>query len=305
MATTSPGDPSAIRDVAFVYQEFVNYPSMTVFNNIAAPLRRREKQSAAAVKTRIREVAELLGLTPFLDRRPEELSGGQQQRVAIARALARETRVLLLDEPLANLDYKLREELRGELDRIFRERDSVVIYSTSEPVEALTLGGRTAVMHEGRVLQVGSAVEAYHHPVSKTIARVFSDPPMNLLDCEIRQGGLILPSGHEVSRPEHFGPLDDGPITVGLRPHMVSLDDPHGDSFEVGGVLLLAELTGSATYLHVRSGAEGTLIAEVSGVHSLPIGEHLQLFIRPAALFAFDGATGALVASPERTLISG
>jgi glycerol transport system ATP-binding protein len=286
------------RDVAFVYQEFVNYPSLSVFDNIAAPLRRRERRSGAAVSARVGEVAELLKLTPYLDRRPDELSGGQQQRVAIARALVRETRLLVLDEPLANLDYKLREELREELNRIFVERDSVVVYSTSDPVEALTLGGRTAVMHEGSVLQVGPAVEAYHHPASSQVARVFSDPPMNLLDCDLRGPTLVLPGDFEVARPDHFGAVGDGPVTVGLRPHLVSLADPSGTALAVGGELLLAELTGSTTYLHVRSGVAGSLIAEVPGVHALALGEHLRLFIRPGSLYAFDAGDGALVASP-------
>jgi glycerol transport system ATP-binding protein len=286
------------RDVAVVYQEFVNYPSFTVFENIASPLRRREKRSNDEIGRRVREVADLLKLTPYLDRRPDELSGGQQQRVAIARALARETRLLVLDEPLANLDYKLREELRDELNRIFVERDSVVVYSTSEPVEALTLGGRTAVMHEGRVLQVGPAVEAYHRPVTSQVARVFSDPPMNLVECEIRHGVLVLPGGIEVPRPRHLATIDDDRVVLGVRPHLVTLTDPDGDALALGGELLLAELTGSATYLHVRSGT-GSLIAEVPGVHSHPLGEHLHLYIRPDDLYAFSAHDGSLVASPD------
>src|SRR5688572_1029293 len=130
------------RDVAFVYQEFVNYPSLSVYDNIAAPLRRRSGLPKSEIADRTRDVAALLRLEPYLRRRPAELSGGQQQRVAIARAMVRETRLLILDEPLANLDYKLREELREELNRIFASRRSVILYSTSEPIQALMLGGR-------------------------------------------------------------------------------------------------------------------------------------------------------------------
>lgn len=286
------------RDVAFVYQEFVNYPSLSVYENIASPLRRRGGYSRAEVATRVAEVAELLKLEPFLRRRPAELSGGQQQRVAIARALARETRLLVLDEPLVNLDYKLREELREELNRIFEQRDSIILYSTTEPVEALTFGGRTIVMHEGRALQTGPATQAYHEPRSSQVAQIFSDPPMNLIAAEVDGGQLRLPGGVTGARPPHFGEVSDGPVTVGFRPHLLSLEAPNGDAIALGGDLLLAELTGSATYLHVEIGEVEELVAEVPGVHSHPLGEHLELFLRPETLFAFDSREGELLAQP-------
>jgi glycerol transport system ATP-binding protein len=287
------------RDVAFVYQEFVNYPSLTVQENVAAPLRRRGGLSRAEIAERVGEVVELMQLQPYVRRRPAELSGGQQQRVAIARALVKETRLLVLDEPLANLDYKLREELRGELERIFTTRSSVILYSTSEPLEALTLGGRTVVMDEGRVLQSGPAVEAYHGPRSSQVARIFSDPPMNLLTAEVTGGQLRLPGGVAGPRPRHFEPVGDGPVTVGLRPHLLALEASSEDAIAVGGNLLLAELTGSATYLHIQLGELGeALVAEVPGVHSHPLGERLQVFIRPESLFAFDEASGDLLAKP-------
>jgi glycerol transport system ATP-binding protein len=297
------------RDVAFVYQEFVNYPSLTVQENVAAPLRRRGGLSKPEIAERVGEVVELMQLQPYVRRRPAELSGGQQQRVAIARALVKETRLLVLDEPLANLDYKLREELRDELERIFKTRSSVILYSTSEPLEALTLGGRTVVMHEGRVLQSGPAVEAYHGPRSSQVARVFSDPPMNLLAAEVEGGQLRLPGGAAGPRPAHFGPVADGPVTVGLRPHLLSLRAPSEDAIAVGGDLLLAELTGSATYLHIQLGGEdgglSSVVAEVPGVHSHPLGEHLVVFIRPESLFAFDDGSGDLLAKPPIAAESG
>jgi glycerol transport system ATP-binding protein len=288
------------RDVAFVYQEFVNYPSMTVFDNIAAPLRRHHAGTKAEIARRVAEVADLLQLGPHLRRRPAELSGGQQQRVAIARAVARETRLLVLDEPLGNLDFKLREELRGELHRIFASRRSVVAYATSEPIEALTLGGRTAVMHEGRILQVGEAARAYHEPCSAAVARVLSDPPINLVDGRLDGERLALPAGTTADRPRHFAGLADGPVTVGLRPHLLTLVPATDADLRLRGVLLLAELTGSATYLHLDLG-DGTppLVAEAPGVHRHGLGERLDLFVAPGTLLAFHPGSGRSLANPE------
>jgi glycerol transport system ATP-binding protein len=164
------------RDVAMVYQQFINYPSLTISKNIASPLK-NTRMSKGEIDRRVRSIAAMLHLTPLLDRLPEELSGGQQQRTAIARALAKDTRLLLMDEPLVNLDYKLREELRDELLRIFAERESIVVYTTTEPSEALMLGGNVIVMHEGRVLQVGPTSTIYRRPATMKVAEVFSDPP--------------------------------------------------------------------------------------------------------------------------------
>ena len=289
------------RDVAFVYQEFINYPSLTVRENIAAPLRRKGGLSKSEIAARLDEVADLLRLGPYLRRMPAELSGGQQQRVAIARALVKDARLLVLDEPLANLDYKLREELRDELNRIFTGRRAVVLYSTSEPIEALTLGGGTIVMDRGRVLQSGPVLEAYDQPRSADVARIFSDPPMNLVPAEVEGETLRFPGGVAGPRPPHFGPLGDGPVTVGLRPHLLTLEAPGDDAVALDGELLLAELTGSATYLHVQVGDGRALTAEVPGVHSHPLGERLDVYMRPDTLFAFDADSGALLASPTRT----
>jgi glycerol transport system ATP-binding protein len=297
--------PVRRRDVAFVYQEFVNYPSMTVFDNIAAPLRRRGHGTKAEVTARVHEVAELLQLGPFLRRRPALLSGGQQQRVAIARALARETRLLVLDEPLANLDYKLREELRGELGRIFESRRSIVLYSTSEPVEALTLGGRAVVLHEGRVLQVGSPDDLYHSPGSAQVARTLSDPPVNLVAGTLDGDTLRLPAGATGARPRQFADLPDGPVTVGLRPHALHLDGGSADDLVFRGELLLAELTGSATYLHLDTGDGSSLVAEVPGVHRHPLGEHLELHADPRSLLAFDATSGRALTDLTRTPAGG
>ena len=181
------GVPVRERNVAMVYQQFINYPSMKVRDNIASPLKLRGEKN---VDQRVCELAEKLHIEMFLDRLPSELSGGQQQRVALARALAKGAPLMLLDEPLVNLDYKLREELRDELSALFAVGDSTVVYATTEPGEALLLGGYTAVLDEGELLQYGPTAEVFHMPVSLRVARAFSDPPMNLLAATAAADGM-------------------------------------------------------------------------------------------------------------------
>jgi glycerol transport system ATP-binding protein len=186
------GMPVRQRNVAMVYQQFINYPSLKVWDNIASPLKLRGEKN---IDQRVRELAEKLHIEMFLDRVPAELSGGQQQRVALARALAKGAPLMLLDEPLVNLDYKLREELRDELSALFSVGDSTVIYATTEPAEALMLGGYTAVLDAGELLQYGPTAEVFHKPKSLRVARAFSDPPMNLLAASAQAGGLCLDNG--------------------------------------------------------------------------------------------------------------
>src|ERR1700677_3107217 len=171
------------RSVAMVYQQFINYPSLTVYENIASPLRVQGKPGED-IESRVREGAKLLKLEPYLNRTPLQLSGGQQQRTAIARALVKGADLVLLDEPLANLDYKLPEDLRTELPRIFEASGAIFVYATTEPSEALLLGGRTVCMWEGEVLQVGQTSSVYRRPDTMGVAQVFSDPPLNIVGIE-------------------------------------------------------------------------------------------------------------------------
>jgi glycerol transport system ATP-binding protein len=207
------GVPVRERNVAMVYQQFINYPSLTVADNIASPLRLRGGHAAAQIEARVAELAAKLHIEPFLARLPAELSGGQQQRVALARALAKRAPLMLLDEPLVNLDYKLREELRDELSALFAAGNSTVVYATTEPTEALLLGGWTAVMDAGELLQYGPTAEVFHRPASIRVAKAFSDPPMNLLD----QGAarLGLPGGQ---RRRPTPPSACAPARCGCRP---------------------------------------------------------------------------------------
>src|SRR6202140_2149329 len=210
------------RSVAMVYQQFINYPSLSVYENIASPLRVQGKPRSE-IDRRVQEAAKLLKLEPYLTRLPLSLSGGQQQRTAIARALVKDAQLVLLDEPLANLDYKLREELRTELPRFFGGKGTIFVYATTEPSEALLLGGNTATLREGTVTQFGPTPEVYRTPKDKATARIFSDPPMNFLIVNIENGSAATDVGPSLELTGTLKDLPDGRFEVGFRPNHVSL----------------------------------------------------------------------------------
>ena len=278
------GLPVRQRNVAMVYQQFINYPSMTVFDNIASPLKLRGGLDAGAIRQRVQALADKLHIDPFLQRLPAELSGGQQQRVALARALAKDAPLMLLDEPLVNLDYKLREELREELSALFAAGNSTVVYATTEPTEALLLGGWTAVMDGGELLQYGPTAEVFHHPASIRVARAFSDPPMNLLERGAQRLGL--PPA-----------VADDAATIGLRASVLRVHARPGD-IALPGTVELAEISGSDTFVHVQTTA-GALVAQLTGVHFFDLGAPTTLHLAPAQVHVF-GADGLLQRAPER-----
>ncbi len=286
------GQPVRERNVAMVYQQFINYPSMTVADNIASPLKLRKEQN---IKQRVDELAAKLHIEPFLQRLPAELSGGQQQRVALARALAKNAPLMLLDEPLVNLDYKLREELRDELSLLFASGQSTVVYATTEPTEALLLGGYTAVMDAGELLQYGPTAEVFHRPKSIRVARAFSDPPMNLIAGTASASGVALPGG--VLLPIVLPATRSEALTVGVRAGALRVHAREGD-LALPGTVELAEISGSDTFVHVDTPI-GELVAQLTGVHVFGLGEALTLYLNPAQAYVF-GADGKLLVAPQK-----
>ncbi|MGM0784314.1 MAG: ABC transporter ATP-binding protein [Pseudomonadota bacterium] len=280
------------RNVSMVYQQFINYPSLSVYDNIASPLKlagveRRE------IDRRVRETAEMLHIEHLLDRLPLELSGGQQQRTAMGRALVKDADIVLFDEPLVNLDYKLREEFREELRALFNERHCIAVYATTEPSEALALGGHTAVLHEGRLLQYGRSEDVYHRPLTLQTAELFSEPPINVLH------GIV--SGNEVTfdRQVHF-PLSDelsrltpGEYRFGVRPAHVSLTRRADDDIEVTMAVDMAEISGSETFLHVAD-ERFHLTVHLEGVHEFEPGQAVTLYIPAHKVYAFDRQGGVV-----------
>jgi glycerol transport system ATP-binding protein len=290
------------RSVALVYQQFINYPSLRVRDNIASPLRLRR---AAGVDARVRELARQLRIEDLLDRLPGELSGGQQQRVAVARALAKDADVVLLDEPLVNLDYKLREDLRDELRGLLLATrpggvPATVIYATTDPGEALALGGTTVLLHHGRVLQHAPALEVYHRPASVVAAGVASDPPMNIVDGVVRGGAIELAgtiripigaagAGARAGRAgHHLAGLGDGEYRFGIRASDCRLGTAPDGHVAVRARVELSEISGSETFIHLRaSAAASRFIVQHDGVLHHQLDDELTFFVDPDRLLAF------------------
>ena len=286
------GVPVRKRKVAMVYQQFINYPSMTVFDNIASPLKLMQ---ASDIGQTVESLAKRLHIDHLLDRLPAQLSGGQQQRVALARALAKDAPLILLDEPLVNLDYKLREELREELTQLFASGSSAVVYATTEPSEALLLGGHTAVIDKGRLLQYGRTIDVFMRPATVAVARAFSDPPINLVKGRLQHNVLEIEHGPRI--PLHAPLATDQPdVTVGIRAGDLKVQQRPGDvHFE--SRVELAEISGSDSFVHVSSRL-GALVVQLVGVQGFEIAQNLRLHMDPGSIYVFDHA-GSLLLAPE------
>jgi glycerol transport system ATP-binding protein len=281
------------RNVSLVHQFFINYPHLSVFENIASPLRvaglaRRE------IDRRVGEAAEILRLTPMLGRRPTELSGGQQQRTALARAIVKESDLVLLDEPLANLDYKLREELRDELPRLFAGRGALVVYATSEPHEALLLGGHTATMLEGRVTAFGPTAAIYRAPRDLATAEVFSDPPINVAPVAKEGGEIVLDGLARWPAGAGMATAPDGPYTLAVRPHFVTPQSVGPGAVRLAGRVLVTEISGSESVAHFEVGGR-PWVSQSHGVHPFKVGEPHDFFM-DAGRCLFFRADGARIA---------
>jgi glycerol transport system ATP-binding protein len=276
------------RKVAMVYQQFINYPAMSVYDNIASPMRLMGK-SKADIDSAVRSTADMLKLTPMLERKPLELSGGQQQRCALARALVKGAGLVLLDEPLANLDYKLREELRAEIPKIFEASGAIFVYATTEPEEALLLGGNTATLSEGRVTQFGPTPDVYRMPTDATTARVFSDPPMNFIGIIKRGGHIQFGPEARVANSGALAALPDGNYQAGFRANHVSITKSSANAIELKSQIAGTEITGSETYLHVTHGSN-RWVGLVHGVHDLVVGADVSVWIDPAHIYLFNEA---------------
>ncbi len=272
------------RNVSMVYQQFINYPSFTVFENIASPLKITGVNSDE-IKERVGKVAELLKLSSMLDKKPDELSGGQQQRTALARALVKDSDLILLDEPLANLDFKLREELREELPKLFEDRECIVVYATTEPSDALMIGGNTATILEGKIIQYGKTLDVYNKPENLISAKVFSDPPMNI--AEISKSGDTCKLADNSVQWKSNVKIKDGNYKIGIRPHNITTYKEGSNTVEINGKVLISELSGSESLIHFTNG-NLNWVSLSNGIQQKNIGENTKLFMNVDEFLYFD-----------------
>jgi multiple sugar transport system ATP-binding protein len=289
--------PPAERDIAMVFQGYALYPHMSVYENMAFSLRIAHL-SESEIDKRVRATAVSLGLEMYLDRRPKALSGGQRQRVAIGRAVVRQPKVFLFDEPLSNLDAKLRGDMRREIARIHKESNATGMYVTHDQIEAMTLGDQIVVLKDGVVQQTGTPVEIYEMPANRFVAGFFGTPTMNFLAADLAQVG----ERQSARGPGFEIPLDRAPelrpaksavdrIVVGIRPERLSLTNS-GDDVSLSGEVAMREVLGAEVVLHLESAA-GPLTMRTAAGSAPRRGDTVQVWLDPHAIHLFDGASEA------------
>ncbi|HEX8046679.1 ABC transporter ATP-binding protein [Rhizobium sp.] len=292
------GVPVQRRNVAMVYQQFINYPAMTVYDNIASPMR-LGGTDAETIDREVKKAADLLRLGPFLDRLPLSLSGGQQQRTALARAIVKNAGLVLLDEPLANLDYKLREELRAELPKIFAESGAIFVYATTEPSEALLLGGNTATLSQGRITQFGPTIDVFRSPKDLMTATTFADPPLNTITLDKRGNLFVLNDSIRLPVPQGLEDRADGPYTIAFQPHHLALKPQTPEAVAAPARVMVTEITGSESYIHIDF-ADRRWVMLTQGVQDIDVDDAIDVYIDPRHIMVFDTDGAAVTPALQR-----
>ena len=283
------------RDIAMVFQNYALYPHMTVRENMAFSLQ-LAKQSKATIESKVGRAAEILALLPLLDRYPRQLSGGQRQRVAMGRAIVRDPQVFLFDEPLSNLDAKLRVAMRAEIKELHQRLKTTSIYVTHDQIEAMTMGDKIVVMRDGRIEQAGSPLELYDHPANQFVAGFIGSPAMNFLPGTLRRSGgmaqVELSDGTWLPAPPDAGGVDGQPVVYGTRPEHMTLADEGGIPVKV----VVMEPTGMDTFIACRH--EGIELAAVFRErHDFAPGSTIRLLPDPLRAHLFDQSAGRRLAA--------
>jgi multiple sugar transport system ATP-binding protein len=280
--------PPKERDIAMVFQSYALYPHMKVADNMAFALKLR-RTDAKTIKQRVDTAAEILGLTPYLDRYPRQLSGGQRQRVAMGRAIVRDPQVFLFDEPLSNLDAKLRVQMRTEIKELHQRLKTTTVFVTHDQVEAMTMADKIVVMHDGIVEQIGTPLELYDSPKNLFVATFIGSPGMNLIKGTAKAGGTVDAGGANLKMTGSHAVSDGQPIVYGIRPEHLELADEG-----MAATVAVVEPTGSETHVLMRVG-ESEIVAVFRERHQFTPGQTVHLRPRPEYAHLFDGASGSRV----------
>lgn len=288
------------RNVSMVFQNFALYPNLNVYQNIASPLVNMGL-SKTEIEKRVKEVAEFLGISNLLDRHIWEISGGEMQRVSIARALVKNPSVLMLDEPLVNLDYKIRERMRDELKRILKEEEKTVIFSSPDVIDALAIGEYVAVLQEGRLAQFGKGTDVYNNPANVYVARQMSYPTMNVLPAKIKERDSRIYCEFLGIEVEVKAPLDQkvrgvNKVLVGLRPGDLSIvrETTSTSAKHITAEVIVSEVIGSETLIHFEKDGE-RLIAYVPDIVRYSPGDEIKITFNEKSIYLFDEETGELI----------
>jgi multiple sugar transport system ATP-binding protein len=296
--------PPKDRDIAMVFQSYALYPHMTVRDNMAFGLKLR-KLPKADIEKRVNEAAGILSLEKLLDRKPKELSGGQRQRVALGRAIVREPAVFLMDEPLSNLDAKLRVQTRAEIARLHQRMGTTFVYVTHDQVEAMTMGTRIAVMSDGVLMQVGSPQTLYDTPANRFVAGFIGSPAMNFVEVTAQDGKLTGPEGWVAELPARLknavGAANGRKLIAGFRPEHLELREAEGETVTVPGRAEVVEYLGNEELLHVTALGQD-IVAIVDSDNRVKPGDVLQLLLPYSKLHLFDAETGNSLTSERETV---
>jgi ABC-type sugar transport system ATPase subunit len=311
--------PPHHREVAFVFQTYGLFPHLTVYDNIAFPLKVTKKYSSSEIDKRVKEVADILKISDVLQKYPAQLSGGQRQRVGIARALVKDAKILLLDEPLTNLDYKIRETMRGELRKILlSSKDKVVVYATPDPIEALSISDYINILIHGNLLQSGETTNVYNNPRNITVAQFFSYPPMNLFNGSLSyENNSWMLNIHEIKTSIKLNEkvirnlsADTSTkyrdVTVGIRPgdfmFFLSYEEYERSKKEglvtLSGKVLTSEVLGSETLIHIRIAEKGRISVLIPELRPIELELPVVIAFNPLNIYIFDKKSGELIYSP-------
>lgn len=288
------------RDIAMVFQSYALYPHMTVYENMAYPLKLK-KMNKATIEQKVKDAAEILGITEYLDRKPKALSGGQRQRVAIGRAIVRNPKVLLMDEPLSNLDAKLRNQMRAEIIKLRKRIDTTFIYVTHDQTEAMTLGDRIVIMKDGVIQQVGTPQEVFDHPANLFVAGFIGMPRMNLFDAElikkddkyaVKIGELTVVLSEEKQQRLLGKDVKPQDVVLGVRPEHLVLD-MESDAV-IRGIVDVSEMMGSEIHYHVTAQGKDTIIIvpKIGSGSFIPMGKEITFTFQGSVAHVFNKETG-------------